>query len=74
MKIWFLALPSDEVAISRVAIRVSQGGHNIPELVIRRRFKAGLENFQSQYLKIVDAWAFYDSSDIQPRLIDWSEK
>ena len=50
--------------------RVSQGGHNIPEDIIRRRFKAGLDNFHSHYSKIVNSWAFYDSSGLHPKLID----
>jgi len=53
---------------------VLQGGHNIPEDVIRRRFKAGLANFHERYSKAVDSWAFYDSSGMQPKLIDWSNK
>jgi predicted ABC-type ATPase len=53
---------------------VSQGGHNIPEQVIRRRFKAGLHNFHYRYNKIVDAWAFYENSDLQLKLIGWYEK
>ena len=44
VKLWFIALSSPELATSRVAERVAQGGHNIPEDVIRRRYKAGLEN------------------------------
>ena len=74
VKLWFLSLPSADVAISRVAIRVAQGGHDIPEDVIRRRFKSGLDNFHSRYSNIVDSWAFYDSSGFQPVLIDWIEK
>ena len=74
VKLWFLSLPSADVAVSRVAIRVSQGGHNIPEDVIRRRFKSGLDNFHSHYSKIVNSWAFYDSSGLHPKLIDWSKK
>ena len=50
VKLWFLSLPSADVAISRVAIRVAQGGHDIPEDVIRRRFKSGLDNFHSRYI------------------------
>jgi predicted ABC-type ATPase len=46
VKLWFLSLPNEDIAVSRVAHRVQQGGHNIPEDVIRRRFKAGLANFQ----------------------------
>jgi predicted ABC-type ATPase len=37
----FLALSNAETAIARVA----QGGHAIPEDVLRRRFAAGLRNF-----------------------------
>ena len=74
VKLWFLSLPNEDIAISRVARRVLQGGHNIPEDVIRRRFKAGLENFLELYSKRVDSWAFYDSSGMRPKLIDWSKK
>jgi len=74
VKLWFLSLPNEEIAVSRVARRVLQGGHNIPEPVIRRRFKAGLANLHERYSKVVDSWAFYDSSGIQPKLIDWSNK
>jgi hypothetical protein len=35
---------------------------------------AGLANFHELYSKVVDSWAFYDSSGIQPKLIDWSNK
>ena len=74
VKLWFLYLPNEDIAVSRVARRVLQGGHNIPEDVIRRRFKAGLENFHERDSKVVDSWAFYDSSGIHPKLIDWSKK
>ena len=74
VKLWFLSLPSDDIAVSRVALRVLQGGHNIPEDVIRRRFKAGLENFYERYSKVVNSWALYDSSGLEPKLIDWSKK
>ncbi len=74
VKLWFLSLPNEDIAVSRVARRVLQGGHNIPEDVIRRRFKAGLANFHERYSKAVDSWAFYDSSGMHPKLIDWSNK
>ncbi len=56
VKLWFLSLPSADAAVSRVAARVAQGGHNIPEPVIRRRFKSGLENFHKTYSKAVNSW------------------
>ena len=74
VKLWFLSLPNEEIAVSRVARRVRQGGHNIPEDVIRRRFKAGLENFYKYYSKVVDSWAFLDNYRRPPKLIDWSNK
>lgn len=74
VKLWFLSLPTEDVAISRVAIRVAQGGHDIPEEVIRRRFKAGVRNFHNRYAKLVDSWAVFDSYVRPPKLIDWSER
>lgn len=74
VKLWFLSLPNEEVAISRVAERVMQRGHHIPEHVIRRRFKAGLENFHNRYSQIVDTWAFFDSYVHPPKLINWNDQ
>lgn len=70
----FLQLGSADEAVARVAQRVRQGGHNIPEPVIRRRFTAGLTNFHRLYAPIVDAWALYDNSGELPVLLDWSEQ
>ncbi len=58
----FLALKTEELAVHRVKIRVKEGGHHIPEPVIRRRFKAGLRNFFNLYLPAVDSWLFIDNS------------
>lgn len=74
VKLIFLQLASAEEAIARVAQRVKQGGHHIPEDVIRRRFAAGRKNFESLYAPRVDAWALYDNAGAQPVLLDWSEK
>lgn len=62
----FLALPDAETAIARVAARVVQGGHAIPEEVIRRRFAAGLRNFHSVYKLLVNGWTEYDNSGQHP--------
>jgi predicted ABC-type ATPase len=68
-----LRLDNPEEAIARVAQRVRQGGHTIPEPVIRRRFVSGLHNFHRDYAPKVDAWMLYDNSGIAPVLLDWSE-
>jgi predicted ABC-type ATPase len=47
VSLYFLRLQSHELAIARVAERVRQGGHDVPEPVIRRRFDVGLRYFGS---------------------------
>jgi predicted ABC-type ATPase len=71
VEIVFLSLASPEDAIGRVAQRVSQGGHSVPDDVIRRRFAAGWSNFEWLYRPLVDYWALYDNSGDVPVLIDW---
>lgn len=73
VSLYFLTLPSPEMAILRVAARVRQGGHSITESVIRRRFAAGLTNFETIYKFEVDHWAQYDNVGDRPVLIDWGE-
>jgi len=58
----FFWLDSEELAISRVATRVKEGGHHIPEDVIRRRYKSGLKNFFNLFLSKVDNWLFVNNS------------
>ncbi len=66
----FLALPEPELAIARVAERVRQGGHHVPEEVVRRRYVAGLRNLLELYDQIVDDWQVYDNSGLDaPRLL-----
>ena len=72
--LFFLTLPHPEMAIGRVTERVRQGGHSVPSDVIRRRFAAGLRNFEQVYRDAVDAWAKYDNAGDEPVLIDWGEK
>lgn len=72
VELLFLKLNSADEAVERVAQRVRQGGHHIPEAVIRRRFDAGWTNLNQHYKPVVDTWTVYDNSGDQPRLIDWS--
>ena len=55
-------LPTPEQAIERVATRVSEGGHNIPSDVIRRRYANGIKNLTTLYTPICDYWTIYDNS------------
>lgn len=55
-------LSSPELAVERVKIRVIEGGHNIPEEVIRRRYHSGMNNLSELYLPISDYWLIIDNS------------
>ena len=70
----FLSLRSSNIALERVRNRVKQGGHNIPTDVIKRRFIAGLENFNTIYKNVVDEWQVLDNTDSDPTPIDWKGK
>jgi predicted ABC-type ATPase len=67
--LFFLWLPSSNLALLRVANRVKQGGHDIPVETIRRRYESGLKNFQTLYRSIVDHWYCFDGSTLPPELI-----
>jgi predicted ABC-type ATPase len=70
----FLSLADSEIAIARVAQRVRQGGHDVPESTIRRRFAAGLRNFFRLYQPVVDSWQMFDNSETTgPRMIAFGE-
>lgn len=58
----FFWLKNVELAIERVKIRVEEGGHNIPENVIERRYFRGINNLFKIYLPIVDGALIFDNS------------
>ncbi len=58
----FLWLPSAEMAIKRVHLRVERGGHSIPDDVIERRYNQGVSHLFNLYMPLVDSWAVYDNS------------
>lgn len=65
----FFCLETPEQAIQRVAQRVSNGGHGIPEDVIRRRFKRGIDNLVHLYLPICDSVTIWDNTKGEAQLI-----
>ena len=69
IKLFILQLPTPEMAIARVRQRVLQGGHDVPEQTIRRRFHAGLRDFESIYRDMVDEWVVYDNRGDTPMLL-----
>ena len=68
VKLIFLSLASPDVAM-----RVRQGGHDVPAATIRRRFAAGLENLRRVYVPRVDYWQVFDNAGESPRLLEEGE-
>ncbi len=62
IELLYFWLPTADFAVRRVAIRVSQGGHNIPEAVIRRRYNLGISNFAKLYSPLANRWQILDGS------------
>jgi len=69
LHLFFLWIPSPEIAIMRIKDRVATGGHNIPFEDVKRRFYRGIRNFFGFYNTIFDTWAFFDNSNVKPSLI-----
>ena len=72
--IYYLKIPSVEFAIERVKLRVAQGGHNVPEQDIMRRFERSWINFQQIYKPLADLWIVFDTSGSQSVILDESER
>jgi predicted ABC-type ATPase len=67
--LFFLWLPTVDLALERVRDRVLSGGHFVPEETVRRRFARGLSNFLHRYQQSVDSYLIFDSSAPSPRLV-----
>jgi len=61
----YFAVRSVDVSLARVARRVSEGGHNVPEPDVRRRFGRSIANFHAYAAKI-DLWRVFDNNASQP--------
>jgi len=58
----YLWLPSPEIAVQRVQNRVAEGGHNIPEDVVIRRYHRGIANLLNLYADICDTTIVVDNT------------
>ena len=65
----FFWLKNVDLAKERVKTRVKEGGHNIPEDIIERRYFKGIKNLFEIYLPIVDQALLFDNSEGKHNLI-----
>lgn len=70
----FFWLNGPELAIQRVAKRVSEGGHNIPKDIIIRRYQRGIDNFFKLYKDVVDSWMLVNNASNPQTIIADSDK
>lgn len=70
----YLRLPSAEHSVARVARRVSEGGHGIPEESLRRRFDLSLGYLETAYKPLADEWKVYASGGKTLELLDWGPR
>ena len=61
LELHYLWLSNVEQAIARVRRRVRMGGHNVPTVDIRRRFKRSLNHLIEDYLALATRWAIWDN-------------
>lgn len=58
----FIFVDSEDVSLSRVRQRVGNGGHDVPEADVRRRFARTIVNFWKIYRQLADDWfLFYNA-------------
>ncbi len=71
--LFFLWIPDVEFALKRIADRVKRGGHSVPEHIVRRRFKKGLQNLFHIYRPLCDLWIIFDNSSETPNKIAYEK-
>ena len=70
----FFYLPSPQMAIRRIAHRVKNGGHYVPDDVVIRRYYRGLKNLKEIFMPIVDQWNIYQYEGNAYALLDSGKK
>lgn len=60
--IHFVWVRSPDQSVERVAKRVENGGHDVPENDIRRRHAAAIKNFFRAYIPLAHEWTFRENS------------
>jgi predicted ABC-type ATPase len=69
LHLFFLWLPTVQLALARIADRVRKGGHDIPERDVRRRFARGVKNLFHVYQPLFATWSVFDNSTSEPELV-----
>jgi len=71
---YFMWIADVELSLKRIEGRVAEGGHDIPEPVVRRRFDRSLRNFWTLYRPLADSWTVYDNSGLKFAKVVFEER
>lgn len=68
-------LPNCTLCIERVQKRAQNGGHNVPEEDIIRRYYKSILNFWTKYRNMTDEWTlFYNGYDYAPSIVSFGQE
>lgn len=68
VNLMYFAVQDVETCLTRIARRVSEGGHDVPEADVRRRFIRSLANFEL-YIKQVDLWRIFNAATLSNTIV-----
>lgn len=69
LHLFFLWIPNTKLAISRIKNRVAEGGHDVPQQDVHRRFQRSINNLFKLYKPLLDSWMLFNNSKSIPSLI-----
>jgi len=59
----FVYLNTPDISIDRIKVRVSKGGHHVPDADVKRRFERGINNFWKIYRLQCEHWILVNNSE-----------
>ena len=71
---FYLWVRSASLALDRVRPRVLQGGHDVPEDVVRRRFDRSIRNFLFRYRLLAESWILFDNEGTTPAIVAFQKE
>lgn len=65
----YILIDSADQAVERVALRVTQGGHAVPDSDVRRRFERSRRHLLEDYLPLADEWGLWKNTQPPARKV-----
>lgn len=69
IKMYYIYTNNVDINLKRIENRVRQGGHSVPIMDVRRRYKRSIQNFFNKYLSLCDMIGIYDGSSEIPTFV-----